>query len=176
MQVSFKFKKVFINLFVALLCFSHLNAHAELITGAFGIKLGEYIPAWTEGQEEAELSDFKDDFFDRVEFLVLPYSKRIYRIEGIKIVQTQCGYGKERNALIDTLREKYGKYEQEIGKDWRAIYKFQAGYKDREVSVSCWAEGDDWLLVVAYRDSELAKLLEKEKKMIEKEKIDASKL
>ena len=169
-----RFIKVFLS---AVFLFAFFNAYAQPITGAFGLKLGEYVPDWPEGDVgKAEITDFKDDFFDRVEFWVLPYSKRIYRIDGIKIVQTQCGYEKERNALIDTLREKYGKYEQEIDKDWRALYKFEASYKDREVAVSCWAKGEDWLLYATYRDSELAKLLEKEKKMIEKEKIDASKL
>jgi len=177
MQVGFKFKKVFINLFATLLCFAHFNAHAQPITGAFGLKLGEYVSDWREGDERtAELTNFKDDFFDRVEFDVLPYSKRVYLISGIKIVQTQCGYEEERNALIDTLREKYGKYEQEIDKDSRALDKFKAKYKDREVYVRCGAKGEDWLLYVWYWDRGLYRLQDKERKMIEKEKIDASKL
>ena len=166
--------KVFLS---AVFLFAFFNAQAQPITGAFGLKLGEYVPDWPEGEERpAELTNFKDDFFDRVEFHVLPYSKKVYLISGIKIVQTQCGYEKERNALIDTLREKYGKYEQEIDKYSRALEKFKAKYKDREVSVSCGAKGEDWLLYVMYWDWGLNWLQDKERKMIEKEKIDASKL
>ena len=176
-----RFLKVFLS---AVFLSAFFNAYAQPITGAFGLKLGEimwggYLSSWPEGpegREKGKVINFKDDFFDRVEFYLLPNSKRVYEISGIKIVQTLCGYEKERNALIDTLREKYGKYEQEIDKDSRALTKFKAKYKDREVSVSCGAKGEDWLLYVMYWDWGLNWLQDKERKMIEKEKIDASKL
>jgi len=167
-----RFLKVFLS---AVFLFAFFNAYAQPITGAFGLKLGEYVPDWPEGDvRKAEITDFKDDFFDSVRFYVLPHSKRIYRIQGIKIVKTLCGSEEERNALIDTLREKYGKYEKEV-KEFED-FKFKAEYKDSAIYVFCGAEGHDFTLYVSYLDWSLVRLEDKERKMIEKEKIDSSKL
>ena len=176
MQVGFKFKKVFINLFATLLCFAHFNAYAQPITGAFGLKLGEVIPNWPQGKEEGELSDFKDDFFDRVEFDVLPYSKRIHRIEVDKFVKTNCGSDRIRNALISSLREKYSEYETVIPKILRRVWKFEAKHGDRIINLTCMAYQGKWTLTVSYIDSSLQDIIEQEKLLLDKKKIDSSKL
>ena len=161
----------------AVFLFAFFNVHAQPITGAFGLKLGAYVPDWPEGDVgKAEITDFKDDFFDRVEFWVLPYSKRIYRIEGIKIVQTMCGSERERNALISSLREKYSEHETEIFPDRRAIWKFTADDRDRGISLMCAANGEDWILALMYTDWALNDQLDKERLLLEKRKIDGSKL
>ena len=166
--------KVFLS---AVFLFVFFNAHAQPITGAFGLKLGEYVPDWPEGDVgKAEITDFKDDFFDRVEFRVLPYSKRIYYIEGIKIVQTMCGSELIRNALISSLREKYSEHEIETHPDNRAIWKFEAKDGDRSISLMCAAKREDWLLALMYTDMALYDQLDKERLLLENRKIDGSKL
>jgi len=166
--------KVFLS---AVFLFVFFNAHAQPITGAFGLKLGEYVPDWPEGDvRKAEITDFKDDFFDRVEFRVLPYSKRIYYIEGIKIVQTMCGSELIRNALISSLREKYSEHEIETHPDNRAIWKFEAKDGDRSISLMCAAKREDWLLALMYTDMALYDQLDKERLLLENRKIDGSKL
>ena len=169
-----RFLKVFLS---AVFLFAFFNAHAQPITGAFGLKLGEYLPDWSEGDErQAEITDFKDDFFDRVKFSVMPYSKKIHSIEGIKIVKTMCGSERERNALISSLREKYSEHETEISPDSRAIWKFKAEDGDRAITLMCAAKGEDWLLALMYTDWALYDQLDKERLILEKRKIDASKL
>ena len=169
-----RFLKVFLS---AVFLFAFFNAQAQPITGAFGLKLGKYVPDWPEGEEgPAELTNFKDDFFDRVELRVLPYSKRIYYIEGIKIVQTMCGSELIRNAIISSLREKYSEHEIEIHPDKRAIWKFEAKDGDRSITLMCAAEIDHWLLVLMYSDRALDDQLDKERLLLEKRKIDGSKL
>ena len=169
-----RFLKVFLS---AVFLFAFFNAQAQPITGAFGLKLGKYVPDWPEGEEgPAELTNFKDDFFDRVELRVLPYSKRIYYIEGIKIVQTMCGSELIRNALISSLREKYSEHEIETHPDNRAIWKFEAKDGDRSISLMCAAKREDWLLALMYTDMALYDQLDKERLLLENRKIDGSKL
>jgi len=174
MQVSYKFKKLFVNLFAALLCFVYFNAHAEPITGAFGLKLGEHLPNWVEGESKAVLTDFKDDFFDTVEYLVLPYTKRLYWIRAQKNEETNFCY-KVRDALISVLRDKYSEYE--IKPEWSG-HDFEAKDGDRKISLSCGKALRDsgYSLQLTYEVEPLVSEFFKEQTLLEKRKIDGSKL
>ena len=109
MQASYKFKKVFINLLAALLCFAFFNAHAKPITGAFGLKLGSTIMNYDlkEVLGGHRLDKFDGDFFDGVFVYSLPHSKKITKIQGFR---KSCSEN-EKQALIDSIKNLYSEHD-----------------------------------------------------------------
>ena len=161
-----RFIKVFLS---AVFLFAFFNAYAQPITGAFGLKLGQHVPNWIEGDERmAVLTDFKDDFFDTVKYRVLPYSKRIYWISARKIEKTPFCY-KVRDALISVLREKYSKHEIKPGE---SLVYFEAKDGDKEISLWCQKLRGEYTLGLNYMDASLSSEFSKEQTLLEKRNID----
>ena len=161
-----RFLKVFLS---AVFLFAFFNAHAQPITGAFGLKLGQHVPNWVEGDERmAVLTDFKDDFFDTVKYRVLPYSKRIYWISARKTEKTPFCY-KVRDALISVLREKYSKHEIKPGE---SLVYFEAKDGDKEISLWCQKLRGEYTLGLNYMDASLSSEFSKEQTLLEKRNID----
>jgi len=109
MQASYKFKKVFINLLAALLCFAFFNAHAKPITGAFGLKLGSTIMNYDlkEVLGGHRLDKFDGDFFEGVYVYSLPNSKKITKISAQRWSCTE----NEKHALIDSIKNLYSEHD-----------------------------------------------------------------
>jgi len=177
-----RFLKVFLS---AVFLFAFFNAQAQPITGAFGLKLGEHLPNWVEGESKAVLTDFKDDFFDTVEYFVLPHTKRLYRIQAQKEDLNTNICKKVLDPLISVLRDKYSEYEitpKLRSNDFPELRKpgsndFDAKDGDRRISLACdLLPGVVFSLRLTYEDASLSSEFSKEEKFLEKRKIDASKL
>ena len=157
-----RFIKVFLS---AVFLFAFFNVHAQPITGAFGLKLGEYIPDWTKGKQIGTIEGFKDNFFNHIEIHVTPYSKRIWKIFARK--ENCRGLG----ALISTLDEKYLQHK----KQWQ---EGDTGtiYLDGENKILVRCHLYDTAITLTYQNEKLAEVIWDEKETLERENIDKSKL
>jgi len=156
--------KVFLS---AVIFFAFLNAQAQLITGAYGYKLGQHIPSckprYYDSKEECKAIEINDTFFDRLEINHTPESKLIYSIEVIKDVvnlhREPCGKSDEYMYVYDILKKKYGKLEQYSG-------RFREGdlYTGRTIYLSHCSD-----LSVEYLDEDL-----KHQAKLERERVSKS--
>ena len=156
MQASYKFKKVFINLFSALLCFAFFNAHAKPITGAFGLKLGSTIMNYDLKVDifglYHTLNKFDGDFFDGVFVYSLPHSKKITKIQGFR---KSCSEN-EKQALIDSIEDLYSEHDiVKIKEGFDFFYDYLIRDKnERYIGIYC-SDGDTPWMYIHYFDKNL---------------------
>ena len=151
MQVSYKFKKVFINLFAALLCSAFFSAYAKPITGAFGVKLGS--PLWDYELEKDslglglwhKLDKFDSDFFDGVFLYSLPHSKKITKIS----VERRSCRKLEKQALIDSIENLYSEHDVvKTKKGFDSHYDYLIRDKnERYIGIYCSDTDEPWMFI-----------------------------
>lgn len=153
----------------------------DKIAGGFGKKLGQkFAPsqaigrgALTDGTPMYMFSPSKNfRSFSNYYVLITPTTHKVYSIWGIGEVENTSQCKKEQSVLMAILQKKYGKPEED---------GFMAAMSDmknidqgnRYVLTKCSGFGDV-TIEIRYKDKKLAALAEKERIIIESEKVDSS--
>ena len=159
-----------------------LSVHAEgKITGAFGIELGQ-----TFNPKEAIDKGLLTDGTPRYQFnpkkkfrsfstyfvLITPKSHQVYSIRGIGNMENDSTCKKEQALIMDILQKKYGNVEKD--QLFSSLYDIKLiNQVNRHVLTSCSGFVDTHLYIY-YKDKKLEKQAEKERIILESEKIDSS--
>ncbi len=152
----------------------------EEITGAFGITLGQtFMPQEAIGKgsltDGTPMYQFrpKKKFrsFQRYYALITPKTHKVYAIWGIGNMENDPSCEKEQAFVMAILQKKYGKVEK--GRLFSDIEEIDQG--DRYVLTKC-SGFSDVTLDIRYKDKKLQEQAEKERIILESEKVDSSAL
>lgn len=153
----------------------------EKITGAFGIELGQnFNPreaigkgSLTDGTPMYQFSPKKKfRSFSTYYVLLTPKTHKVYSIWAIGNTENDPSCKKEQALLMAILQKKYGKVEQD--QLFSSLYDIkQIDQGNRYVLTKCSGFGDV-SLDIRYKDKKLEEQAEKERIIIESEKVDSS--
>ena len=159
---------------------SSINAE-EKITGAFGIELGQIFNpqdaigkgSLTDGTPMYQFSPKKKfRSFATYYVLITPKTHKVYSIWGIGNMENDPSCKKEQALLMAILQKKYGKVEKD--QLFSSLYDIkQIDQGNRYVLTKCSGFGDV-NLDIRYKDKKLEEQAEKERIILESEKVDSS--
>lgn len=159
---------------------SSVNAE-EKITGAFGIELDQtFNPqeatgkgSLTDGTPMYQFSPKKKfRSFTTYYVLITPKSQKVYSIWAIGKTENDPSCRKEQALVMAILQKKYGKVEKD--QLFSSLYDIkQIDQGNRYVLTKCSGFGDV-SLDIRYRDKKLEEQAEKERIILESEKVDSS--
>lgn len=175
------------KIFVFLMAFCSLSASAsttnaeEKITGAFGVELGQtFNPqeaigkgSLTDGTPMYQFSP-KNKFrsFSTYYVSITPKTHKIYSIWAIGNMENDPSCKKEQALVMAILQKKYGKMEED--QLFSSLYDIkQIDQGDRYVLTKCSGLGDV-SIDIRYKDKQLEEQAEKERILLESEKVDSS--
>jgi len=174
------------NVFVVLIAVVALSVSApvnaeEKITGAFGIKLGQTFnpqdaigkSSLTDGTPMYQFSPKKKfRSFSTYYVLITPKTHKVYAIWGIGAMENDPSCKKEQALVMAILQKKYGKVEKD--QLFSSLYDIkQIDQGNRYVLTKCSGFGDV-TLDIRYKDRKLEEQAEKERIILESEKVDSS--
>ena len=163
------------------LLFSSQTYGEEKITGAFGMKLGNYFdPSSAIGS--TELTDGtpmyrfspKKEFrsFDRYYVMITPKTHKIYGIWGIGKAENTEKCKKEQAIIMELLQKKYGFQEKEGLFD--SLWDMKEIDQGNRYIIVKYSGFMDVTIDIRYYDRDLEKLAEKERIELEASKVDSS--